>query len=185
MTFLRAQAWGSATLSLCRTAHPLHTRLAKRFGGSIPETAVRPNPAQASPHTDNVAETVSTLRFGQRAKTIKTKVRPTPRRPGRRANLSLSSLCSHRGECTGPHGLHRLGRPGGSLSRRSRSTSSGRRRSSRRFSSACRPATAVGDTVVQPFSRRFVYVTRRITNEIYAGRRLNVSTARGCCRPRC
>ena len=63
---------------------------------------MRPNPAQASPHTDNVAETVSTLRFGQRAKTIKTKVKPTPRRPGRRANPSLSPPCSHRSECTDP-----------------------------------------------------------------------------------
>ena len=35
---------GSVALSLCTTAHPLHTRFANIFGASVPETTMRPNP---------------------------------------------------------------------------------------------------------------------------------------------
>ena len=36
--------WGSAAFSLCTTAHALYTRITNRCGGSLSETAVRPNP---------------------------------------------------------------------------------------------------------------------------------------------
>jgi hypothetical protein len=37
-------AWGSVALSLCTTTHPLYTRFTKRFGASVSETTMRPNP---------------------------------------------------------------------------------------------------------------------------------------------
>jgi hypothetical protein len=41
-------AQGSAALSLCTIAHPLHTRIANIFGTSISEVTMRPNPRPAS-----------------------------------------------------------------------------------------------------------------------------------------
>ena len=40
-------AQGSVALSLCTTAHSLHTRFAKVCGASIPEATMRPNPRHA------------------------------------------------------------------------------------------------------------------------------------------
>jgi hypothetical protein len=37
----------SVALSLCTTAHPLHTRIANIFGTSISETTMRPNPRRS------------------------------------------------------------------------------------------------------------------------------------------
>ena len=36
--------WGSVTVSLCTTAHPIYTRFASIFGASISEAAMRPHP---------------------------------------------------------------------------------------------------------------------------------------------
>ena len=38
------RAWGWVALSLCTTAHPLHTRFANIFGTSVSEATMRPDP---------------------------------------------------------------------------------------------------------------------------------------------
>jgi hypothetical protein len=40
-----AELWSAVALSLCTTAHPLHTRSTNIFGTTFSETTMRPNPA--------------------------------------------------------------------------------------------------------------------------------------------
>ena len=48
LVFCCRSGQGSVTLLLCTAAHPLYIRFAKRFGSSISEVAMRPNPRSGS-----------------------------------------------------------------------------------------------------------------------------------------